>query len=177
MSQAYDAIYLSPHLDDAVLSCGGQIHRRTRNGERVLILTVFTQDLAPEITSEATKTVLDMMGLSAEEAMAVRRKEDAAACRMLGADLIHCPLPEGPGPARRPRAADLQRARSPFRCPGLRGLPLRQRSGRSPAGACPRPVRSSRPLLSAPTSTTKWCAKPRKTSSAAPWPITKTFPT
>ncbi len=91
---SYDAIYLSPHLDDAVLSCGGQIHRRVAAGQRVLILTLFTGDFSPSDVSEATRVVLDLMALPIEEAMAIRRQEDLTACRTLGAELIHCPLPE-----------------------------------------------------------------------------------
>ena len=93
-STSYDAIYLSPHLDDAVLSCGGQIHGRIAEGQRVLILTLFTQDFSTEDVSEATRTVLDLMSLPVDEAMAIRRQEDLNACRVLGAELIHCPLPE-----------------------------------------------------------------------------------
>ena len=40
----YDALYLSPHLDDAALSCGGQIAQATRRGARVLIVTVMAGD-------------------------------------------------------------------------------------------------------------------------------------
>lgn len=36
----FDALYLSPHFDDAVLSCGAQIWDRTRRGERVAVVTV-----------------------------------------------------------------------------------------------------------------------------------------
>lgn len=32
---SYDALYLSPHLDDAALSCGGQLHGlAARDGAR-----------------------------------------------------------------------------------------------------------------------------------------------
>lgn len=34
-------IYLSPHLDDAVLSCGGLIARQAQRGEPVAVVTVF----------------------------------------------------------------------------------------------------------------------------------------
>ena len=36
----FDALYLSPHFDDAVLSCGAQIWDRTQRGERVAVVTV-----------------------------------------------------------------------------------------------------------------------------------------
>jgi len=40
-SAHYDAIYVSPHLDDAIYSCGGQIALQRAAGQRVLIVTVF----------------------------------------------------------------------------------------------------------------------------------------
>jgi LmbE family N-acetylglucosaminyl deacetylase len=91
---AYDAVYLSPHLDDAALSCGGQIHRRVRHGERVLVVTAFTGDLPPEPLSDGAAKILHYMGLEPEEAMAVRRREDLDACDELGAEVEHWPLLE-----------------------------------------------------------------------------------
>ena len=40
-------IFISPHLDDAVLSCGGGIARLTCSGERVTVVTIFTGDQSP----------------------------------------------------------------------------------------------------------------------------------
>ncbi len=37
-------LFLSPHPDDAVLSCGGLIHQLTQKGEPVTILTVMAGD-------------------------------------------------------------------------------------------------------------------------------------
>ncbi len=37
---AYDHVYLSPHLDDAALSCGGAIARHVAAGQRVLVVTI-----------------------------------------------------------------------------------------------------------------------------------------
>jgi LmbE family N-acetylglucosaminyl deacetylase len=37
-----DHIYLSPHLDDVVLSCGGLIARQVQSGESVAAITVFS---------------------------------------------------------------------------------------------------------------------------------------
>jgi len=36
----FDAIYLSPHFDDVVLSCGAQIWDRVQRGEKVLVATI-----------------------------------------------------------------------------------------------------------------------------------------
>jgi LmbE family N-acetylglucosaminyl deacetylase len=40
-SARYDEIYVSPHMDDAVYSCGGRIAQRRAEGARVLVVTVF----------------------------------------------------------------------------------------------------------------------------------------
>lgn len=37
----YDEIYVSPHMDDAVYSCGGQMSLRRAVGARILVITLF----------------------------------------------------------------------------------------------------------------------------------------
>ena len=91
--ERYDALYLSPHLDDATLSCGGQIAQATRRGERVLIVTVMAGDppVAAEndyIASLHARWELD------RDAAAQRRAEDLAACGLLGADALHLDVPD-----------------------------------------------------------------------------------
>ncbi|MEM6797489.1 MAG: PIG-L family deacetylase [Acidobacteriota bacterium] len=100
----YDGIVLSPHLDDAALSCGGRIHRRTARGEKVLVVTVFTGDVPEGPLPELAAQVLLSMGLRRDEAMERRREEDERACEILGAELMHwpyleCPLRRGAGGA------------------------------------------------------------------------------
>lgn len=84
----FDAIYLSPHLDDAILSCGGQIHMRTSSGETVLIATIFsgypTNDYLP---SQPFRHLFP--SYSPVELVRRRRKEDKDACQSLGAHSIH----------------------------------------------------------------------------------------
>ena len=45
----YRHIYLSPHLDDAALSCGGGIAAQRAAGERVLVVTFCTGAPAPDM--------------------------------------------------------------------------------------------------------------------------------
>ena len=42
----YDRVYVSPHMDDAIYSCGGQIALERAAGKRVLIVTVFGDGLS-----------------------------------------------------------------------------------------------------------------------------------
>lgn len=83
-----DLLVLSPHLDDAALSCGGLIHARVRSGAQVRVATPFAGDL-PEGLGEFAKATLERMGLQPEDASARRRKEDEVACRILGVELDH----------------------------------------------------------------------------------------
>jgi LmbE family N-acetylglucosaminyl deacetylase len=39
----YRAVFLSPHLDDAVFSCGGLIAKLAQSGEQVLIVNIFSE--------------------------------------------------------------------------------------------------------------------------------------
>ncbi len=45
INKRYEHIYLSPHLDDVALSCGGRIVKQRSKGENVLVVTVFTGDI------------------------------------------------------------------------------------------------------------------------------------
>jgi LmbE family N-acetylglucosaminyl deacetylase len=93
MHNRYHAIYLSPHLDDAALSCGGQIFQRTRAGEQVLIVTITAGDPPPTGVSAYAQSLHDRWQL-VSDATAARRAEDLAAARLLGADALHGALPD-----------------------------------------------------------------------------------
>ncbi len=88
----YDRIYLSPHLDDAVFSCGGRMHREVGEGLSVLIATVATAP-APARMSRYAARFHRRAGLGAD-AMERRREEDREAARRLGAETLHLGLPD-----------------------------------------------------------------------------------
>lgn len=92
LRQQYHTIFLSPHLDDAVLSCGGQIHRLTTAGQSVLIATVMAGD-SPDASSGYAQELQARWALQ-ENPAAARRAEDAEACRRLGAHPLHWPIPD-----------------------------------------------------------------------------------
>lgn len=93
MDSSYSALYLAPHLDDAALSCGGQIYDRARRGERVLIVTVMAGDPAEPELSDYVRSLHDRWQLAADAA-SQRRREDEEACRILGADFLHLDVPD-----------------------------------------------------------------------------------
>jgi LmbE family N-acetylglucosaminyl deacetylase len=84
-------VYLSPHLDDAVLSCGGAIHRQVVAGDRVLVLTLLAGDAAVHGVSTPSEFALVQHGYwgNPPRPIALRRAEDAAALTWLGADWYH----------------------------------------------------------------------------------------
>ena len=94
MHTHYDAIYLAPHLDDAPLSCGGQIHQLTAVAKRVLIVTIMAGNPPEDVVySDFARELHERWDLVVN-AEAVRREEDAAACRILGADFAHWLIPD-----------------------------------------------------------------------------------
>ena len=83
----YDHIYLSPHLDDAALSCGGAIARHANDGARVLVVTICTA--APPSDgpfSDFANEVHQAWGLAPAEVYSVRLREDDLALARLDAD-------------------------------------------------------------------------------------------
>ena len=82
----YHAIYLSPHLDDAALSCGGQIAQQTAEGLPVLIVNLMAGDPPARPLSPFAQMLHDRWQLAdAASAVAARRAEDTAACQILAA--------------------------------------------------------------------------------------------
>lgn len=82
-------IYLSPHLDDAVLSCGGTIHRQTAAGEPVLVITVFAGEVGDDCPLSPFALLLHGSWGDPPRPMTLRRAEDAAALALLDAELKH----------------------------------------------------------------------------------------
>jgi LmbE family N-acetylglucosaminyl deacetylase len=87
----YDSIYLSPHLDDVVLSCGGQIYAATQRSERVLIVTITAGDPHSAISDFAASLHSRWKLTDATES---RRQEDLAASTILGATALHWNIPD-----------------------------------------------------------------------------------
>lgn len=97
LKDTYDHLYLSPHFDDAALSCGGQIFRHTAAGESVLVVTITAADPSPELYSETVHSLHDrwansLGGEPPADMVAQRRAEDEAAFAELRADVLHLPF-------------------------------------------------------------------------------------
>lgn len=87
MTDDLSHIFLSPHLDDAVLSCGGTIYQLAQAGQSVRVITVFAGDAPPGPLSPFAQSLHDRW----QADPAARRVEDVEAMRRLGAEAIHWP--------------------------------------------------------------------------------------
>ncbi len=83
-----DWIYISPHLDDAILSCGGMIWQQVQRGDRVQIWTACAKENPYPQLSEYAQTLHDRWQ-TGDETVSIRRKEDEAACNIIGAQCRH----------------------------------------------------------------------------------------
>jgi len=84
-------LFISPHLDDVALSCGGYIRRLAEAGECVVVVTVATADLREGSISWLAHR--NHMAWHAGEApFALRRLEDEASVNALGATHLHLGL-------------------------------------------------------------------------------------
>ncbi len=86
--QTPDWIYLSPHLDDAVFSCGGRIALQARMGVSVWVVTVFAGSPDGPL-SDFALLLQTGWGLAERDAPAARREEDREALALLGATPVH----------------------------------------------------------------------------------------
>jgi LmbE family N-acetylglucosaminyl deacetylase len=84
----YDHVYLSPHLDDAVLSCGGAIASYTAAGARVLVITICTAIPTRDQLGPLAEEFHGDWNLKHEEAVTARLQEDILAMQRVGADYL-----------------------------------------------------------------------------------------
>jgi LmbE family N-acetylglucosaminyl deacetylase len=87
----HNHIYLSPHLDDAVLSCGGRIWQQVQAGEHVLAVAIFASTPAPSALLSPFVQELHARWGHPIDAVARRQEEDLAALALLGAEAVHWP--------------------------------------------------------------------------------------
>ncbi len=81
-------IYLSPHLDDIALSCGGLVWEQTQAGDHVEIWTICAGDPPEGALSPFAESLHARWGTDSHAA-AHRRAEDIESCRVMGAVWRH----------------------------------------------------------------------------------------
>lgn len=77
----YKNVYISPHMDDGVISCGGRILKQLNNGESVLVVTVFTGNIDEERKPRG-QALAHLINTND------RRVEDKRAMERLGVDYL-----------------------------------------------------------------------------------------
>jgi LmbE family N-acetylglucosaminyl deacetylase len=81
-------VYFSPHLDDAIFSCGGIIAQQVSNGHEVDIWSFFTSDPPSEGLTPFARLLHRRWGKT-QNPYQTRRDEDIAACRLLTVNWKH----------------------------------------------------------------------------------------
>jgi LmbE family N-acetylglucosaminyl deacetylase len=87
----YTHVYLSSHLDDVVLSCGGRMWQQAQASERVLAVTIFAGAPAPSAPLSPFARELHTRWGYLADAATRRQEEDLAALALLGAEATHWP--------------------------------------------------------------------------------------
>jgi LmbE family N-acetylglucosaminyl deacetylase len=85
-------LFISPHLDDVVLSCGGYISHLTVAGECVFIATVITADIPSGTPLSWLARRNHLTWRLGDAPFGARCREDIAAAEMLGAQHAHLGL-------------------------------------------------------------------------------------
>ena len=80
-------VYLSPHLDDAALSCGGMIWKQVQAGQRVVVINVFAGIPDYRRLSAFAQEKHAVWG-SPKDVVVARQAEDRAALTRLGAEVV-----------------------------------------------------------------------------------------
>ncbi|MCI0592320.1 PIG-L family deacetylase [Chromohalobacter sp.] len=86
------ALFVSPHLDDIALSCGGLVERLASSGTPVLIATVCTGDRSLGQPLSAVAQHEHAQWRLGDRPYQHRCEEDAQACAILGAQFVHLGL-------------------------------------------------------------------------------------
>jgi LmbE family N-acetylglucosaminyl deacetylase len=88
-AHGYPQIYIAPHLDDVVLSCGGRIALQRDAAERVLVVTICAGSPAADADLSPFAHYLHGAWALGDDPVAQRRAEDAAALKVLRCDGLH----------------------------------------------------------------------------------------
>lgn len=86
-------LFVSPHLDDVAISCGGRIRTFVDHRMPVMVLTVFAGDPPSSRLSPLAEWFHALCELG-DDPVGTRRNEDVTAMSVLGAQVRHLRLPD-----------------------------------------------------------------------------------
>ncbi|MFE4198247.1 PIG-L deacetylase family protein [Paenarthrobacter sp. NPDC056912] len=81
-------LFLSPHLDDAVLSCGALIEAQAQ-GREIIVATIFTEAAPAPHTRAASSFLRQCSAHDAGRLFAARKAEDLAVLQDMGVQPLH----------------------------------------------------------------------------------------
>ncbi len=84
-------LFLSPHLDDVCLSCGGAVYEQAFRGKTTQVVTIFGGAPDPDTGLSAFARQLHRRWGHVADAVKRRQEEDRAALTVLGATAEHWP--------------------------------------------------------------------------------------
>ena len=90
------ALFVQPHLDDVAFACGAAVARAADNGDRPVIVGVFTGPPTPGEPLGANLIELHTKWGLGDDAWLSRRHEDERACAILGATPQWLPYQDAP---------------------------------------------------------------------------------
>ena len=86
------AVFLSPHLDDAVFSCGGLMLEERKRGTPLDVVTLFAGALPDDRLGPFARDVVRRYG--GHQWVKRRREEDRSVLRSIGVRSVHLDFPE-----------------------------------------------------------------------------------
>lgn len=87
----YRHLFVAPHLDDVVLSCGGLLASLAERGECLLVITICAGSPGPDVELSAFASYLHQAWKLGPDPLARRRREDKEALAHLQVDGLHLP--------------------------------------------------------------------------------------
>lgn len=92
----YEHVYIAPHLDDAVLSCGARITLQIAAGQSALVVTICAGSPGAGAELSPFAHYLHDAWSLGDDPIARRREEDQRALAVLGCDGLHLDLLDAP---------------------------------------------------------------------------------
>ena len=85
-------VFISPHFDDAVLSCGGTIHQLVSAGETVFVMTMMAGLFNDDLPDTPILNDLHQRWQAGDNPLLTRQREDIDSLNQLQVNYVHIPL-------------------------------------------------------------------------------------